>query len=102
MRTSMLIVAALAIAAFQAQAECTPPHAPGKVPDGASASQDEMVGALKAMKQYDAEVNAYGSCLEQSGMGKAAASEKQNNAVSELQAHAAKFNEQVRVFKKRS
>jgi hypothetical protein len=101
--------------AVSAQADCAFPAAPDTIPDGKTASEAEMVAAMKAFKDYDGQVNAYVSCLDQETKTKsegAAASQimqiksmqskKQNAAVGELQAKAAKFNEQVRVFKSRN
>jgi hypothetical protein len=104
--------AAVVIAAFSlsAHAECSYPKAPDSIPNGATASEQEMVAAMQAFKSYDAEVAAFGTCLEQetkeksSGTGqlmqlKTMQMKKHNAAVAELQAKAKEFNEQVRIFK---
>ena len=100
---------------MQAQ-RCVYPDGPDKLPDGNTATQQEMVDAMAALKKYDAEVTAYTNCLEmetdsriQDG-GKdmsedqvkklrAIQAEKHNAAVDALQTRATEFNEQVRLFK---
>jgi len=97
---------ALAFAAFSisAQAECAYPKAPATIPDGKTASEAEMIAAMQAFKAYDAEVAAFGTCLEQETKEKAAGSgqlmqlktmqvKKHNAAVAELQSKAKEFNE---------
>ena len=72
-----------------------------------------MLAAMTAFKTYDAEVKAYGACLEQETKDKAAGTaqlmqlktmqtKKLNAAVEELQGKAKEFNEQVSVFKARA
>lgn len=107
--------AALALSAFSfaVQADCPYPKAPAAVPNGATASEPEMVAAMNAFKAYDADVKAFGACLEQETKDKAAGTaqlmqlktlqtKKLNAAVDELQSKAKEFNEQVRIFKARS
>ena len=99
-------------AACSAQADCAFPKAPATIPDGKTASEQEMVAAMAAFKAYNEEVNAFGACLEQETKDKAAGTaqlmqlktmqtKKLNAAVEELQAKAKQFNEQVRAFKAR-
>ena len=86
--------------------ECNLPPAPTKVPDGSTAAEPEMVAAMQTLKRYDADVTTYLKCLEfeakQNRITKDEQSRKHNSAVDQLQAVAAKFNEQVRVFKAKS
>lgn len=102
----------LAASSFAAQADCAYPKAPATIPNGATASEQEMVGAMQAFKAYDADVKSFGTCLEQETKDKAAGTaqlmqlktmqtKKLNAAVEELQSKAKEFNEQVRVFKAR-
>lgn len=77
-----------------------------------------MVTAMKALKDYDAEVNAYLSCLEMETQArieqggeeltedqvtqiKQIQVMKHNAAVEALETRASEFNEQVRIFKAR-
>jgi hypothetical protein len=113
---SMTIHCALALAlgalSLSAQADCTYPKAPASIPNGATASEQEMLGAMQAFKAYDADVKSFGACLDQETKEKSAGtaqlmqlktmqSKKLNAAVDELQAKAKEFNEQVRAFKAR-
>nr|WP_298727934.1 hypothetical protein [uncultured Steroidobacter sp.] len=104
---------ALAFGVATAQAECAFPKAPATIPDGKTASEQEMVAAMQAFKAYNDAVNAFGACLEEETKSKAAGTaqlmqlktmqtKKHNAAIDELQAKAKLFNEQVRVFKARS
>jgi hypothetical protein len=98
---------------FAAHADCAYPKAPATIPNGATATEAEMIAAMEAFKAYDAAVKAYGECLEEETKSKAAGTaqlmqlktmqaKKLNAAVDELQAKAKQFNEQVRIFKARS
>ena len=112
-----LTLALIALAASgAAQATCIYPRAPEKVPDGATASYDEMVAAQKVVQQFNEDINAYNSCLdlematlEKSGTYdenrlqelRAIQAKKNNAAVDEVQSLADRFNEQLRAFKAR-
>jgi hypothetical protein len=104
---------ALASFSIAAHAECPYPKAPSVVPDGKTASEAEMLDAMKAFKAYNDEVNAFGSCLDEETKSKAAGTaqlmqlktlqmKKHNAAVDELQSKAKLFNEQVRIYKARA
>ena len=89
--------------ALPALADCSAPVAPSKVPDGASAAEAEMVAAMQTLKRYDTDVNTYVKCLEfeakQNRMSREEQARRHNQAMDSLTQIAAKFNEQVRVFK---
>jgi len=106
------------LAAVAANADCSYPRAPSGLPDGATATQEEMVGGMKTIKEYNAKVTAYLSCLDmemnsrieaagadapadQIEQIKAIHTKRHNAAVEELEANAARFNEQVKVYKAR-
>jgi hypothetical protein len=104
---------ALASFSIAAHADCAYPKAPAGVPDGKTASEAEMIEAMKAFKSYNEEVTAFGACLEQETKSKSAGTmqlmqlktlqmKKHNAAIDELQTKAKAFNEQVRLFKARS
>jgi hypothetical protein len=107
------IVALLSLAyGMTAQAECAFPKAPEAIPDGATASEAEMIAAMNAFKAYNEEVTAFGTCLDDETKNRGSASgqlmqfktmqsKKLNAAMAELQDKAKKFNEQVRIFKAR-
>jgi hypothetical protein len=99
-----------------AHATCIYPRAPDKLPDGATATYDEMVAGQKVVQQFNEDINAYNSCLdlELADLAKSGAydenrlqelrviqAKKNNAAVDEVQAIADRFNEQLRVFKAR-
>lgn len=106
------------LTAAAASAECSYPKAPSGLPDGSTATQEEMVGGMKAIKEYNAAVTAYLGCLEtemntrieaagpdapadQIEQIKAIHTKRHNAAVEELESNAARFNEQVKVYKGR-
>jgi hypothetical protein len=114
--SGLMLVSFLAGAAHS---ECVYPKAPTNLPDGATATQDEMVAGMKTVKEYNEQVNTYLTCLEteknsrieaagtdapadQIEQIKAIHTKRHNAAVEELEASAAQFNEQVKVFKERS
>jgi hypothetical protein len=113
-KTGLLRIAFVAAFAFAgtAAADCAFPKAPASVPDGKTASEQDMIAAMAAFKAYNEEVTAFGQCLEEETKSKAAGTaqlmqlktmqtKKLNTAVDELQAKAKQFNEQVRIFKAR-
>ncbi|MFL6575072.1 MAG: hypothetical protein ACJ8MR_00525 [Povalibacter sp.] len=115
MKTSVVInLAALAClgVGLSAHAECAFPKAPATIPDGKSASEPEMVEAMKAFKAYNEEVVQFGTCLDDEAKNGGASgaqlmamktmkTKKINAAQEELQTKAKLFNEQVRIFKAR-
>ena len=99
-----------------AQAACIYPRAPDRLPDGSTATYEEMAAAQKAVRQFNEDINSYNSCLdlemvtlEKSGDYdenrltelRAMQAKKNNAAVDEVQALADRFNEQLRIFKAR-
>ena len=104
------------LAAGAAQAACIYPRAPDRIPDGRTASYDEMLAAQKAVKQFNDDINAFNACLdmemtayEKSGLYdenrltelRLMQAKKNNAAVDEVQGLADQFNEQLRIFKAR-
>lgn len=104
--------------AAAANAECTYPKEPANTPDGATATQDQMVEGMKAVKEYNNLVTTYLSCLDEEMNArveaagpdapadqieqiKAIHTKRHNAAVDALEQQAARFNEQVKVFKSR-
>ena len=116
---ALLAITALAALAGPVYADCSYPPPPTKIPDGNSATKDEMISAQKAITQYNKDVNAYISCIkleheaamtklgdkptpeQKADMDRAEQVEiqKNNAAVDQLQSIADRFNEQVRIFK---
>ena len=86
------------------------------VPDGATASAEQMAAARTAFQAYDAATNSYAKCVDSAvdriakqSEGVASESDRQslktfgvrahNTAIEQEQAIADKFNEQVRIYK---
>lgn len=117
MKKNLLVVtgAVLCFASTLAIAECTFPKAPDATPDGKTATQPDMIAAMAAFKQYNADVEAYVTCLDEEtaakikeagGTGaimqiKAIQSKKKNSALDERAAKIEVFNKEVREFKAR-
>lgn len=116
------IAAALVLGAMLtsgiAAAECVYPKAPGSIPDGKTATEEEMLTGMRGVKEYNAQVTAYLSCLDMQmqtditnagaeappetiAQIKAINAKRHNAAVEELESYAARFNEQVKVYKGR-
>lgn len=112
-----LLLAGLLSAGF-ANAECVYPRAPSSMPDGATATEQDMIEGMKAVKDYNSQVTGYLNCLDmemqaridaagadapadQIAQIKAIQTKRHNAAVEELEAHAARFNEQVKAYKSR-
>ena len=111
-------IAAAAVTAGPVYADCTYPAPPEKLPDGNTATRDEMIAGQKAVKDYNSAVTAYLDCIKlehDSAVTKAGDKpspdqkkaltdmervevQKHNAAVDQLQSVADRFNEQVRVF----
>ena len=109
MKRPKRILAALAVAyaaSVPAYADCVLPPAPSKIPDGSTATEQEMVTAMQTLKQYNGDVDTYLKCLEfeakQNRLSKSDEEHKHNDAVEQMTKIAGKFNEQVRTFKAKS
>jgi hypothetical protein len=108
--------AAALLAAGTAYADCPYPTPPEKIPDGATATLDEMLAGQKAINAYNKAVNDYVTCIDKelddniakqgdklkpqqkTDMQRVEA-QKHNAAIDQLQSIADRFNEQVKVFK---
>ena len=117
--SSVLSVGAL-FASSHVYAACVYPKAPEKIPDGATATKEEMMAAQKLVKAYNDDIKAYTDCLkaesddalkadakkpEKERMTKQQREElekvnvqKNNAAIDEAQAVTDRFNEQIRAF----
>jgi hypothetical protein len=115
MKSLFAITAAVALAG-PVYADCTYPPPPAKLPDGATATMEQMMEAKKAVTQYNKDINAYVACIklehetavtnagdkitpEQKAEMEKMAVQKNNAAVDQLQSVADRFNEQVRIYK---
>lgn len=115
-KLSCLVV--LAALSSPAWADCSYPKAPARIPDGKSATRDEMVAAQKVVKQYQADMTTYLDCLKaehEASLTKDASlsdsqkqsmtaryTQKNDAAVDEAHDVANRFNEQLGVFKAKS
>jgi len=82
--------AAAAVPAFS----CERPAAPTSIPDGASASKEDMLAAKKQVDAFKSGMEEYLAC-EKSGA-------KKDGATAELLKVADRFNAQVKAFKAKS
>jgi len=113
---ALFAITALAALAGPVYADCLYPPPPAKLPDGNSASMEEMLEAKKAVTQYNKDINAYVACIklehettvtnggdkltpEQKADMERMVTQKNNAAVDQLQSIAERFNEQVRIYK---
>jgi hypothetical protein len=101
---------AVIAAAGNVYADCAIPDAAVPIPDGATATKEEMVTAHKAVLAYDAAVKAYSDCLAQDLTDRIAAGGdktklpaeyiKLNDAqVEKVQQLADKFNIELKAYK---
>jgi hypothetical protein len=116
--TKRLAVSVAALFLVQGALACDYPERLKNIPDGNSATRDEMIDAKKAVQSYIANMESYLSCIEAEeaqaviAMGDVEEDEKKqrsetfnkkyNAAVEEMNLVAEKFNVQVRAFKARS
>ena len=115
----MLAFAVTALAAGAAHADCPYPAPPDKLPDGATATLQDMLAGQKAVADYNKSVNEYVVCIdkevddaiakggdklkpEQRADMQRVETQKHNAAIDQLQSVADRFNEQVKVFKAKS
>jgi hypothetical protein len=114
-----VIVAAAWLCAGAAYADCAYPTPPGKMPDGATATLDEMLAGQKAVSDYNKAIQEYVACIdkqvdaaiakagdklkpEQKADMQRVEAQKHNAAIDQLQSVADRFNEQVKVYKSRA
>jgi tRNA threonylcarbamoyladenosine modification (KEOPS) complex Cgi121 subunit len=105
-----LVLGALCLAGIsQVQAACTAPTAPS-IPDGSTASEEQLIATVTAIKAYQADQNAYRTCLaeEEAALGdaitpdqKKASLESYNASVSAEEGLVTAWNEALRAYKAR-
>ena len=95
----------VALCVVASASECVLPPPPSHIPDGDSASEQEMLAAMQTLKKYNADVTEYTQCLEFAQKRNLISTADQEHhrtlAVDTLAGVAARFNEQVRKFKAR-
>lgn len=72
---------------------CDKPTPPASIPDGKSASKDEMLVSKKEIDEFKRDMDEYMSCEKNTS--------KVDSAQAELERVASHFNAQVRAFKAR-
>src|SRR6516165_524689 len=114
-----LLAMVLTATAAPVFADCPYPQAPSKIPDGATATLEDMVAGQKAVGSYQKAINDYTACIDkeledaiakggdklkpaQKADMQRVEAQKHNAAVDQLQAVADRFNEQVKVYKART
>ena len=101
---ALAVLAAACTVSLPARADqCRLPPAPSKIPDGSTATQQEMVTAMETIKQYNSDVQTYLKCLDfearQNQLSPGDQTSLHNTAVDQLTHVADEFNVQVRSFK---
>ena len=116
MKAFLAIACTAALSAGTAWADCPYPQAPSNLPDGRTATLEEMVAGQKTVKEYDAAIKSYVDCIDkeldasitkggdslkpqQVADMKKVEAQKHNAAIDQLQSVADRFNEQVKVYK---
>lgn len=111
---SAALLLAGSLALHTAQANCTYPVAPGKLPDGNVASREEMKAAKAEVVKYDADMNTYLVCIrgeyettvaaqpdatkkQKAAMEKMHA-QKEDAALAEVQDVVGRFNKQLEAW----
>ena len=118
MKTVFSLALIAAFVAVPSYAACSYPKAPDNVPDGNSATLEQMLASQKAVKAFDAAITAYQGCLETENNEALAANptlteeqksermkilaQKQNAAVDDSQGWADKLNAQIRVWREKN
>jgi hypothetical protein len=113
---ALFAISALAALAGPVYADCSYPPPPAKIPDGNTATMQEMLDGKNAVTQYNKDINAYVACIklehetavttagdkltpqQKADMEKIEV-QKNNAAVDQLQSVADRFNEQIRSYK---
>ena len=101
------LLAAIASGYGLAAAACEPP-APVPMPDGATATREQMLAAQAQVRAYQTAMNEFVACIDSEAEAqgeqapaefKALMVERHNTAVAEMEGVAAAFNDQLRAFR---
>lgn len=96
MKIRFALIATALLASGHALADCPAPNNAVQVPDGATATRDDMIAAQKAVKAYDTAVREYSECMGAGGAARAA------EQIDRLKKVADRFNAELRVFKEKN
>lgn len=117
-RITKVVVATIFFLSAPAVLACDYPSRPGDLPDGSTATKEEMLAGLKAVNAYQVAMQEYLDCIEADEVVVAVATmddvgratkqkrsalfdKKYNAAVNEMTLTVEKFNVQIRDYKKR-
>ncbi len=95
---STIVMGQLVVSAAVAGSCVEPAAFNDAVPSGATATREAMLSAQRAIKAYDIAVKAFLDCLHDAGDGDT----RGNAAVQKLDALAARFNTELKLFKARN
>lgn len=116
--TRLYLISVLAVFGVSAQAACVYPQAPQSLPNGATATKEQMLAGQTSVKEYQKGVEGtYLPCLDQEKAAAIAAldttdpeyaqkkqsievlhGKKNNAAIDELQAVASRWNEEIKAY----
>ena len=125
MKALFAIAALAALTTGPVYADCSYPPPPDKIPDGSTATLEEMQAGQRTMQTYDHAIKAYTDCLKlehdaalaktkenpgatkeekeaqkvQQAQIEAVTNKKNNAAIDQEEQIVARFNEQIKVFK---
>jgi hypothetical protein len=99
------VLLATLLYSLSAEADCVLPAPPSHIPDGTSASDQEMLAAVRTFKQYNDDVDEYTKCLDferrRNLISIYVLETQRSSALTTLATVVGRFNEQVRRFKSR-
>jgi hypothetical protein len=119
MKAWIPLILTLALGSAAHAEDCTYPRSPDAIPDGNTATKEQMIASKNDVSRYNTEMNAYLDCVSRqidavkpkdpSKLSKdqkakvdgqvKVLTEKHDAAVDELHAVAGRFNEQLKAFK---
>jgi hypothetical protein len=113
MKILLPVIALAALSAGPVFADCVVPDNTVQVPDGSTATREEMIAAQKQVQAFDAAVKIYTDCLAQEQQQKLEAggdkaklqkqyAELNNAQVEKVQQLADKFNTELKAYKAKS
>jgi Skp family chaperone for outer membrane proteins len=113
MKITVLACVLVTLGSASAYADCTAPDTGIQIPNGLTATLDEMKAAQAAVRTLNAAVSDYTACLQQEQDAKVAAggdkakiqkeyAKRNDTEVDKLQQVADKFNAELRAYKTKS
>jgi hypothetical protein len=88
------------LASHSALADCVPPQPPQRLPDGATASREDMMSAMQTIRDYEAAVKEFSECARHAH--NETEMQTADRAVDKVRMIADKFNSELYAFKKRN